>query len=324
MVEKILKQLFIRALLKKPATKPQTTNQGGYALLALILALAVLGIVLTSSVAPNYQVASQREKEVELYYRGQQMAEGIARYYMGTIAPNIPLRAVQLRFPPAYGYLKELKKLRDGVTINLQERKFVRPSATRDPFDGEEWEPVYARDPRIMPFLQAWAAETGGIIDNELMLVAGPPVRLQTVTPPSGSSPPVTPSGSAASGGGIAGSGSTSNPQGGATGSGRPPTRPNNPNDRDDDDDDDDDDLGSGNDPLRHLFSSGGSSGGSSGLPIVGVAPRRKGLAIRPFYGLKNYEEWVFIFIPPNTRFNLPGQNQGQNPGTPQGPRISQ
>jgi hypothetical protein len=321
MCEKTLKQLFIKALSKKQLVNRQTSNESGYALLALILALAVLGIVLTSSVAPNYQVASQREKEVELYYRGQQMAEGIARYYMGGAPRVTQIRPLQLRFPPAYGYLKEMKKLRDGVTINLQEVKFVRPSATIDPFDGEEWEPVYARDPRIMPFLQAWAAQTGGIIDQDLMLIAGTPIRTQTVTPSGGSpSTPPPPSGSSASGGGIGSGSSSTNPQlGGTAGQGRPQTNPNNQND--DDDDDDDDDLGKGNDPLGHLFSSGGG-GSSSGLPIVGVAPRRKGLAIRPFYGLKNYEEWVFIYIPPSTRFTVPAPNTNTNPQ--QGPRVSQ
>jgi type II secretory pathway pseudopilin PulG len=313
MCEKTFKQLFIQALSKKSTVKPQTSNEGGYALLALILALAVLGIVLTSSVAPNYQVASQREKEVELYYRGQQMAEGIARYYMGGAQQVIRINPLQLRFPPAYGYLKELKKLKEGVTINLQERKFVRPSATIDPFDGEEWDPVYARDPRIMPFLQAWAAETGGIIDQDLMLIAGTPIRTQPINPSngsSGSSPIPPPSGSSAGGGGI-GAGNPNPQPGGTAGQGRGQNRTN-PND---DDDDDDDDLGSGNDPLGHLFSSGGGSSGGSGLPIVGVAPRRKGPAIRPFYGLRNYEEWVFIYIPPSTRFTVPAPNTNIPPG---------
>jgi type II secretory pathway pseudopilin PulG len=304
MREKILRQLFRKAFSKKPPIKRDTSSEGGYALLALILALTILSIVLTSSVAPNYQVASQREKEVELYYRGQQMAEGISRYYYNTTTTNPnALRAIQLNVPPPYGYLKELKKLKEGVTINLQERKFVRASATIDPFDGEEWEPVYARDPRIMPFLQAWATETGGIIPNELMLIAGAPIRARSLSPLNGST---TPSGSTTPG-------SSSNPQTGtSSGRGQTTTRPNNQDD--DDDDDDDDDSGPGNDPLAHLFT------GGSGLPIVGVAPRRKGLAIRPFYGLKNYEEWVFIFIPLNNRFTVPAPNTS---GTPQN-RISQ
>jgi hypothetical protein len=300
--------------------KPAASNEGGYALLALILALTILSIVLTSSVVPNYQLSSQREKEVELYYRGQHMAEGIARYYMGATQNTTQIRPIQLRFPPPYGYLKELKKLKEGVTINLQQRKFIRASAAIDPFDGEEWEPVYARDPRLMPFLQAWAASTGGIIDQELMLIAGTPIRTQTLPRTGDSTTPSTSPGSSSSSGsstsqsGSSGSTPATGTQTGAT-AGQSPNRPNPPTDRDDDDDDEDDN-GPGNDPLAHLF----SSGGSSGLPIVGVAPRKKGTAIKPFYGLKNYEEWVFIYIPPSARFNLPTPN---NPNAPQN-RISQ
>jgi type II secretory pathway pseudopilin PulG len=280
-------------------------NQGGWALLGLILALSIMSIVMVSAIQPNYQLSNQREKEAELFYRGQQMAEGIARWYN-----NGNLGNVNLSFPPAYGYLKELKKLKEGVTINLKEVKFVRPSATHDPFDGEDWEPVYARDPRIMPFLQAWAAETGGIIPQQLMLIAGTPIRdKKTTNTTSGSS---TPSGSA---GGQSGSSSTtggSSSQGGIAGAPQG-ARPNTPADElDDDDDDDDDDL---NDPLGHLFS---GNSGKSGLPIVGVAPRRKGQAIRPLYGLQNYEEWVFIYIAPFTnRTTQPNQTQNPNQNQP-------
>src|SRR5689334_6899474 len=132
----------------------KTQGQEGWALLGLMLALAILSIVLVSSITPNYQLSVQREKEAELMYRGQQMAEGIAQYYnVGRLGP------INIQTPPPYGYLKDLKKLSEGVKIALKDIKFVRPSAMIDPMSNEEWEPVYARDPRILPFLQAWAAE---------------------------------------------------------------------------------------------------------------------------------------------------------------------
>jgi type II secretory pathway pseudopilin PulG len=288
---------------KKPARQGQAADEGGYALLSLILALTILSIILTSSVQPNYQLSVQREKEEELLYRGQQMAEGIARYYNNGQKDIRLLGPPNLTLPPVYGYLKELKKLKEGVTINLQEIKFVRPSAMVDPFDGKEWEPVYARDPRIMPFLQAWASETGGIIPQPWMLIAGPPVRTKLVQRPSenGSTGSTGSSGTGTTSGGT---GSSNSQTGATTGQQR-----GNQQNRDLDDDDDDDDV---NDPLAHLFSGGFSSGGSSsGLPIVGVAPRRKGQTVRAYYGLQNYEEWIFIFLPPPNRVNIPNQNQG-------------
>src|SRR5215813_14574013 len=152
---------FSPCSLELPCAKRSASSQGGWALLGLMLALAILSIVLVSSVTPNYQLSVQREKEAELMYRGQQMAEGIALYYnYGARLGPINLQTN----PPPYGYLKELKKLSEGVKLGLKDIKFVRPSAMTDPMTNEEWEPVYARDPRILPFLQAWAAETGGII----------------------------------------------------------------------------------------------------------------------------------------------------------------
>lgn len=308
------------------AKKQQPREEGGWALLSLILALTILSIVLTSQVQPNYQLSVQREKEAELFYRGQQMAEGIARWYNnGELRPET---RINLAFPPVYGYLKELKKLKEGITINLREKKLVRPSAMIDPFDGEEWEPVYARDPRIMPFLQAWAAETGGIIPQELMLLAGPPTKLQRVNPNDPNRPNSTSGTSGQSGTTGTAGGSTA---GGGSGLATPPPgsttgqqRPNQPNKNDDDDDDDDDD--DVNDPLAHLFGGFSGSSNKSNLPIVGVAPRRKGPSIRAFYGLQNYEEWVFIYIPTSPRVNLPNQTgqPGQQPGGQPPLRVNQ
>src|SRR5207249_647684 len=121
----------------------------------------------------NVQKEVQRDKEMEMLYRGQQMAEGIARYYgRGRLAP------LNILVPPApLPYLTELAKLRDGINIGVREIKLVRPSAMIDPMTSVEWEPVRARDPRIMKFLQAWAAETLSQIPNQYLLLAAPPQR---------------------------------------------------------------------------------------------------------------------------------------------------
>jgi hypothetical protein len=52
------------------------------------------------------------------------------------------------------------------------------------------------------------------------------------------------------------------------------------------------------NDPLAHLFQSSSTTPGQSNVPIVGVAPKRKGKAATAYFGLENYEDWVFIYIP--------------------------
>src|SRR5262249_33063275 len=279
-------------------------GEQGWALLGLILALSIMAIVFSSAVIPNVRMQVQRDKEQEMIFRGDQMAIGIARYY-GRGVPN-PL---QLLVPPEYGYLTDLKKLRDGITIGVKEIKFVRRSAFIDPMTNIEWEPVRARDPRIMKFLQAYAAETGIMIPQQYLLIAGPPQRLHLAKPVTD---PNAPPGAPGPGGATdPQQGQTQqpgqpglqpvprpNPQPGQPG-GRPRVQP--ANGDDDDDDDDDENIA---DPLGHLFEN--DTPGHSNAPIVGVAPKLKGKAIKPLYGLEKYEEWVFMYMP---RLNQP------NPG---------
>jgi len=284
---------------QRTAGLPRSGEQG-WALLGLLLALGVMSIVLASSIVPNVQMQVQRDKEIEMMYRGEQMAEGIARYYQ----PTGPLRGIQLFQRPAYGYLLELVKLRDGVPIGVNERKFVRPSAMIDPVSNSEWEPVRARDPRIMPFLQAWAAQTLIPISTQYLLLAGPPTKsVFGKSNPSSSNP--------ASGGEPSGE---SPPIVNPANPGNPQTRPPGRAPADLDDDDDDDEI---NDPsLAHLFETGAP--GQSNAPIVGVAPKRKGKAANAYFGLENYEEWVFIFIPKTVQGMQPPPGQQNRP-----PQIS-
>jgi type II secretory pathway pseudopilin PulG len=281
---------------RRTGTRRTAHGQRGYALLGLLLALSVISLFLVSSVVPNVKMQVQRSKETELIYRGNQMARAIARYYGGRV-----LRPLQLQVPPPYGYLTELKKLRDGVTLGVQEIRFARASELIDPMTGVEWEPVRARDPRINAVLQAYSAETGAIIPLSYLLLAGPPAKTHKINP-GGSTGETKPA-------------QSENKTGQPSGEGvvvKPPTKEaTDP----DDDDDDDDDL---NDPLSHLFeSSSNSTLGKSNVPIVGVAPKLKGKAIRPLYGLENYEEWVFIFIPESLQGNVPGQQQQPPPSGP-------
>jgi type II secretory pathway pseudopilin PulG len=281
--------------------------ESGWALLGMILALMVIGVLLVSAV-PSVRFAVQRDKEAEMMYRGEQMAEAIGKYY------NSGQRgAPQLYAPPTRfgGYLLELKKLRDGVTAGELKIKFVRRSAMIDPMTNEEWVPVRARDPILAPFLQAYAAATGNVIPKTLQDIAGPPPKLQRVTPTLILPPSGTGSGTGS------GQGNTNQPPG----SGQPgqprgtPGQPETPPVLDDDDnDDDDDDAG---DTLSHIFKDkdkdDADQPGKSSIPIVGVRPKLKGPSVRALYGLSNYEQWVFIYIPDPQA--IPGANPGFSGG---------
>lgn len=263
-------------------------GEGGWALLGLLLALGVLSIVMASAIVPNVKVAVQRDKEAEMIYRGERMARGIARYYIVFDRESSRLPGFQLSVPPPYGYLTELKKLRDGVKLNVKEYKFVRSSELIDPMSSQEWEPVRARDPRIMKYLQAFAAETQTSIPLQYLDMAGPPQAFAKAKQgdPSESGDPKPPSGT--------------------------PPKPGSDPDPDPDADPDEEER---EDPLKDLFDSAGP--GSSNVPIVGVAPRVKGKALKPLYGLERYEDWIFLYVPD---MSAQGPIRPINPGS----RVSQ
>jgi type II secretory pathway pseudopilin PulG len=304
---------------------PTHHDERGYALLGMLLALAIIAIML-AGVVPNVQMDVRRDKEEEMLFRGQEMARAIARYY------NFNTRGlpgpIQLNVPPPYGYLYDLNKLRDGITLGVNELKFVRPSAMRDPLLNKEWEPVRARDPRLMQALQAWAGANNLPIPSYYMILAAPPAKLHIINTGDGSQRPggggnVVGAGGQQQGSAAGGSGIQGGPggQSSGTGTGGQPIggqagkKP--PNQNADDDDDDDDDA----DPLAHLM----HSDNNNGLPIVAVVPRLKGKAVHAFYGMTNYEQWVFIYIPPQPLLR-PGQTTipNQNTGNPGGLKVSQ
>ncbi|MEK6408770.1 MAG: hypothetical protein AABN34_17745 [Acidobacteriota bacterium] len=268
-----------------------SSNEQGWALLGLLLALGVMSIVLVSSVVPNVQMQVQRDKEAEMIYRGTQMAEGIARYYgRGTLQPL----QVQLLLTTPYGPLTELAKLREGVTLGVKEIKFVRPSAMIDPMFSSDWEPIRARDPRVMRFLQAWLAATGTVkISQDYFLIAGPPLQRSAFEKSEPSTPIQSP--------GAAAPGQPTPPN--PANPGNPQVKP--PDQKPDDDDDDDDDEAT-NDPLARFFESSGP--GHNSVPIVGVASKKKGTATTAYFGLDKYEDWIFIYIPRNIQQRQPNR----------------
>jgi type II secretory pathway pseudopilin PulG len=74
-------------------------SQKGYAMAALLIALAIMAVMATVAM-PVWRLAAQREKEQELLFRGQQYARAIGlfeRKYANTPPPNLDV-LVQERF----------------------------------------------------------------------------------------------------------------------------------------------------------------------------------------------------------------------------------
>jgi hypothetical protein len=291
--------------------------------------MMVMAVTLTVAV-PGAKVQARRQLETEMFARGEHMAEAIARYYS---QGNLPASGLVVKTPPPpQGYLLELRKLRDGVTIGVNEVYFCRASAYIDPITDDEWEPIRIGDPRLRKFFRAWQQHTGRQL---------PPIYATYI-------------------GGGAIVDTTENPPDGETG-----VEPGDEDDEelddededldedldedeDDGEEDDDEDLDEDEDdgddedelrskpmmpgaalflalayqsteqpptnaspvPRRPVPQKPGSVFGDGTrrlTPIIGVVSKAKGKSVRTRFGMERYEEMIFIYIPRQLGL-VPGQ----------------
>jgi type II secretory pathway pseudopilin PulG len=87
-------------------------DERGYAMAALLVTLAIMGILLTI-LMPVWRHEAQREKEAELVFRGEQYARAVALY-------KFKNASVQNAYPPSIDFLVEnrflRKKYKDPMT----------------------------------------------------------------------------------------------------------------------------------------------------------------------------------------------------------------
>lgn len=109
-------------------------SERGYALIAII-GVILFSLILTTAAAPKAQFEMQREKEEEMLWRGQQIANALASY-----------RAMRGTYP------LDLRDLVNGIDIGTRKLRLLRPSALCDPMTpcepGEtNWRLVHPGDP---------------------------------------------------------------------------------------------------------------------------------------------------------------------------------
>jgi type II secretory pathway pseudopilin PulG len=123
------------------------STERGYALVGLMVVM-LFALILTTAAAPAIKYESQREREEEMLWRGHQIQKALMVYFMNS-RPN--------RYPT------ELSELVEGVTINTQKVRLLRPSALCDPMapcePGEtNWRLVHPGDPLPKELLDALAS----------------------------------------------------------------------------------------------------------------------------------------------------------------------
>ena len=169
----------------------QRRSEGGYSLVALLAVMTVLALF-AMAVAPSLQQQSQRDKEKEAIYRGEQVAEAIREYYRYRAAVN-NVRGDQA-LPTS------MDQLVQGVPIpgGSKTRQILRASAARDPLSLEgEWRLIHPRSDELIDFQQAVSTYVGSVAPQprdpqmiELQRVAAPQIVnvLNTGTPTRNSS----------------------------------------------------------------------------------------------------------------------------------------
>ncbi|HEU0184353.1 MAG TPA: type II secretion system protein [Blastocatellia bacterium] len=124
-------------------TNQVQSGERGYALIAL-MAVMMFALILTTVAAPTLQRETQREKEEEMLWRGQQVIVAISRYR--------PFRGGA--FPT------DLKELVDGINDPTGRKiHLLRPSAICDPMTpcevGTNWRTVNPGDSLTRELLEA-------------------------------------------------------------------------------------------------------------------------------------------------------------------------
>jgi type II secretory pathway pseudopilin PulG len=175
------------------------SDEAGYALVALIALMTLLALFAMAA-APSIVQQSQREREKEAIFRGEEVAEAIRLYYSAQVRSGRP------QGDPALP--TEIDQLVEGVPVVGRTKKLqiLRLSAARDPLSGTgKWRLVKSHSPEMTDFVRDLMIFAGNIrpatSDPQLkaveILMAPPVIAIGGLSSSSGSS-----------GGGLSGSSS--------------------------------------------------------------------------------------------------------------------
>jgi len=138
--------------------RPIDHSEGGYTLVAL-LALMTLLALFAMAVAPSIQQQTEREKEKEAIFRGEQVADAIRDYYRYRNRLNGVIGDQALP--------TSMDQLLEGIPIpgGSKNRMIMRASAARDPLTIEgEWRFIRPRSESLVDFQQSVMFYAGNIL----------------------------------------------------------------------------------------------------------------------------------------------------------------
>ncbi|MDQ3071191.1 MAG: type II secretion system GspH family protein [Acidobacteriota bacterium] len=119
----------------------------GFALAAMLVAIAVLAVVMLVAL-PTWRQQAQREKEMELVFRGEQYARAIGLYQ----------RKLAGAFPPSLD--------------TLVQQKFLR-KRYKDPISGEDFQPVFANSAQAVDAMRTQAQQGDAVMQAAVARAEG-------------------------------------------------------------------------------------------------------------------------------------------------------
>jgi type II secretory pathway pseudopilin PulG len=131
--------------------RSQTHGEEGYTLVALLAVMSLL-VLFAMAAASNIQQQSQREREKEAIFRGEQVADAIRSYY---------------RFKGGQGVISlptSMDQLLEGVPRGTRKLQILRIEAARDPLSKSgEWKLISPTSQDFGGFVSSLTIYTGGV-----------------------------------------------------------------------------------------------------------------------------------------------------------------
>lgn len=145
------------SLFSNPNRASPRTSEAGYTLVALIALMTVMALFAMAA-APSIVQQSQREREKEAIFRGEEVAEAIRLYYSAQVRNGRPQGDTALP--------TDIDQLVEGVPVIGRTKKvqILRASAAHDPLSSTgEWRLVKPHSPEIIDFVRDLMIYAGNV-----------------------------------------------------------------------------------------------------------------------------------------------------------------
>jgi type II secretory pathway pseudopilin PulG len=129
---------------------PHRQSESGFTLVALLAVMSLLALFALAA-AENVRQQSQREREKEAIFRGEQVSDAIRSYYRyrgGQGVNSLPT---------------SMDQLLEGIPRGTKKLQILRVSASRDPLSSSgEWKLISPTSGEVTDFVKALTVYSGG------------------------------------------------------------------------------------------------------------------------------------------------------------------